>query len=192
MESDFYIGGGLENMDVVGVIDWSDRHWFKGMQIHLVYTLEMACMHKFLLSLGYVPQANCILWSAPNLILLLSTPHELGDLSIFLHLKEALWEVANIPELDNWFTSSGCEEMAVERGELYWVERCWVSFIMIDGLTMGASIPKNGLPFIIAGGKDAIVERAKTNLFYFLVVEGEISKWFYVIWLFLCVDIPEW
>lgn len=46
---------------------------------------------------------------------------------------------------------------------------------------MGASIPKNGLPFIIAGGKDAIVERAKTNLFYFLVVEGEISKWFYVI-----------
>ena len=35
------------------------------------------------------------------------------------------------------------------------------------------------------------MERTESNLLYFLIVEGEISKWLYVVGVLLCIDIPK-
>jgi hypothetical protein len=62
---------------------------------------------------------------------------------------------------------------------------------MIDWLAVRASIPKDGLPFIVAGGEDAVVERTEAYLLNFPIVKREIGKGLYAVRVFLRIDIPK-
>ena len=88
----------------------------------MVDALEMASMYEFLLAFRDIPQPDRILRGTPNVFLLLSAPHQLRDLSILIHLEQALREVANIPELDDRLSASSRKDMAVEGRELYRVQ----------------------------------------------------------------------
>jgi hypothetical protein len=89
------------------------------MEVHLIDLLEVASMHELLLLLRDIPQPNRTRTGAPNMILLLSAPHQLRDLPVLLHLEQTLTQITDIPQLYGRIAACTREDVAVEGRELY-------------------------------------------------------------------------
>lgn len=68
------VGRGLEDMNIVAAVDRCHGHLLEWVQVHLVYLLEMAGMHKLLFALTQVPKTHVVLAHAPNHVPLLVAP----------------------------------------------------------------------------------------------------------------------
>lgn len=94
------VGRGLEDVDVVAVVDRGHGHWLERMEVHLVDLLEMARVHETLLSLREVPQRNAVGAYTPQAVLLFVAPLHLGYVTILAVLGQVLREITDVPNLD--------------------------------------------------------------------------------------------
>jgi hypothetical protein len=116
------VGGGLEDVDVVAVVDGGHSHGLEGVQVHLVDLFEVPRMHESFAALVEVPQAGRTATDTPQQVPVLVTPLQLRHLALLLDLHNWFGQIPHVPQFDESLGAGSGEEVAVEGGELDGVE----------------------------------------------------------------------
>lgn len=81
--------------------------------------------------------------------------------------------------------------MTVQRRKLDRVDGTAIGLHVEDGLHRITGIPEYGLPLVVAGGKDAVMELIETYFFDFFIVEVEVGEWSGLVALGLAGNVPD-